>query len=94
MANEKYLLNDVSFLDIRNRNETRVIKIMKQVMETPPYYKPSEKDLFDIYALSLNSLPARYAQQGTIVLRDPVRDKEIEDSVRKAFAIVVENPKQ
>lgn len=94
MANEKYLLNDVNFFDIRNRNEARVIKIMKKVMDTPPYYKPSEKDLFDIYALSLNSLPARYAQQGTIVLRDPVRDNEIEEAVRKAFAIVVENPKK
>ncbi|OBQ56191.1 late competence development ComFB family protein [Halodesulfovibrio spirochaetisodalis] len=93
MANEKYLLNDVNFFDIRNRNEGRVIKTIQKVLETPPYYKPSEKDLFDIYALSLNSLPARYAQQGTIVLRDPVRDSDIEDAVRKAFAIVVENPK-
>lgn len=93
MANEKYLLNDVDFFDIRNRNEARVIKIIKKVMETPPYYQPSEKDLYDIYALALNSLPARYAQQGTIVLRDPVRDREIEEAVRKAFAIVVENPK-
>ncbi|MEZ0575223.1 late competence development ComFB family protein [Halodesulfovibrio aestuarii] len=94
MDNKKYFLNEISLFNIRNRNEVRVIKIMKQVMDTPPYYKPSEKDLLDIYALSLNSLPPRYAQQGTIVLRDPVRDNEIEDAVRKAFAIVVENPKK
>ena len=93
MHKEKYLLNDIDFLNIRNRNETRVLKIMKKVMETPPYYEPNSKDLHDVYALALNSLPARYAQQGTIVLRDPVRDEDIEKSVRKAFAIVVENPK-
>ena len=93
MKKEKYLLNDVDFFDIRNRNESRVLKIMQHVMDTPPYYRPSAKDLHDIYALSLNSLPARYAQQGTIILRDPVRDKDIETAVRKAFAIVVENPK-
>lgn len=93
MPNKKYILDDIDFYEIRNRNENRVLKIIKKVMETPPYYQPSKKDLFDIYALSLNALPARYAQQGTIVLRDPVRDAEIESAVRKAFAIVVENPK-
>lgn len=93
MKKDKYLLNEIDFSEIRNRNEARVLKIMKKVMDAPPYYQPDVKDLYDIFALSLNALPARYAQQGTIVLRDPVRDKDIEDAVRKAFAIVVENPK-
>ncbi|MCG8529865.1 MAG: late competence development ComFB family protein [Desulfovibrionales bacterium] len=94
MNTKQHFLNDVDFLAIRNRNESRVLKAMQDVMDTPPYYRPAPKDLHDIYALSLNSLPARYTQQGTIVLRDPVRDKDIENAVRKAFAIVIENPKE
>lgn len=91
---EKYLLGDADFYHIRNRNEARVLRMMEKVFEDPPGLRPNDEDLHDIYALALNSLPARYAQKGSIVLRDPVRDADVLEAVRKAVAIVVQNPKQ
>jgi hypothetical protein len=57
-------------------------------------YTPDPKDIQDIYALALNNLTPRYAQTGTIVLRDPVRDDQIVESVRNAFVRVMERPKE
>jgi len=91
---EKYRLGDADFYHIRNRNEARVLRMMEKVLTEPPGMPPSAADLHDIYALALNSLPARYAQQGSIVLRDPVRDEDVLEAVRKAIATVVHNPKQ
>lgn len=90
---EKYHLGSVDFSEIRNRNESRVLKMMHKVMSEPPGYQPDELSLQDIYALTLNSLPPRYSQTGTIVLRDPVKDEEVLEAVRNAFAKVVQNPK-
>lgn len=89
----KYRIGTADFSAIRNRNETRVLRMMEKVMSEPPGYQPDELSLHDIYALALNSLPPRYAQSGTIVLRDPVKDEEILTAVRNAFAVVVQNPK-
>lgn len=90
---EKYHIGGTNFFNIRNRNEVRVLEMMKQVMTEPPIYDPDPTDLQDIYALALNSLPPRYAQQGTIVLREPVKNDEILSVVREAFAKVIQNPK-
>jgi hypothetical protein len=55
-------------------------------------YKPNKLDLEDIYALSLNTLPARYIQRGSIVLREPVREEVIEEVVRDAVLTVQNRP--
>ncbi|GFM34364.1 late competence development ComFB family protein [Desulfovibrio subterraneus] len=90
---DKYHIGTINVSEIRNRNEVRVIKMIQKVMSEPPGYQPDELSLQDIYALALNSLPPRYTQAGTIVLRDPVKDEDVLAAVRKAFAIVVQNPK-
>jgi hypothetical protein len=46
-----------------------------------------------VFAYSLNQLPARYTNQGTIVLGDTVRKSEITAIVREAFEVVLKNPK-
>lgn len=90
---DKYQIGTTDFTEIRNRNESRVLRMMHKVMSEPPGYQPDELSLQDIYALALNSLPPRYSQTGTIVLRDPVKDEEVLAAVRNAFAKVVQNPK-
>ncbi len=89
----KYQLEGMDFSSIRNRNEVRVLAMMRKVMAEPPGYQPDALSLQDIYALALNALPPRYAQRGTIVLRDPVRDEDVLEAVRNAFAVVAQNPK-
>ncbi len=91
---EKHRIGDIDLTDIRNRNELRVIKAIEQVLREPPVYTPDPKDIQDIYALALNNLAPRYAQTGTIVLRDPVRDDQIVEAVRNAFVRVIERPKE
>ncbi|MFW5931406.1 MAG: late competence development ComFB family protein, partial [Desulfosalsimonas sp.] len=46
----------------------------------------------DIYALALNMLPARYTQQFSIVLKDPVTDQEVSEALHKAVQRVRDNP--
>lgn len=92
-SREKYQLGDANCFEIRNRNETRVLKALETYLEQNPQIRFGPKDVQDSYALALNMLPPRYVQVGTIVLRDPVRESDIEDAVRQAIAKVVSMPK-
>lgn len=89
---DNYIIGSANLFFIRNRNEKRVIEIMRRILRDHPEFTPNEIDIQDIYALSLNSLPPRYVQQGTIVLREPVRPEEIEDAVNEAVETVRSRP--
>jgi hypothetical protein len=84
MAQKKYEVSGVPLENIRNRNELRVIKLMPQVLGEHLDYHPTYLDLQDIYALTLNNLPPRYRQHGTIVIGEPVSDEEILRELRNA----------
>ena len=92
-SKHSYEVNGIDLGGIRNRNEPRVIKALRKVLRDMPNYTPNEKDLQDVYALTLNALPARYAQSGTIVLRDPVREEQIAAIVNAAVVRIMEHPK-
>ena len=49
-------------------------------------------DIQDIYALTLNRLPPRYVQEGTIVFNETVKKEEIERVVSESIKIVKEKP--
>ena len=91
-------LSDIDFSRVRNRNEKRVLNALEQVLADKPGrtgLKLSDtKDVQDIYALALNRRPARYAQPGTIVVGDPVRDEDVAEAVLDAFDTVVRRPKE
>ena len=93
-TSKKYMIDDLDLSAIRNRNEQRVLKVLRKAMAEMPNFEPDAKDLKDIYALALNSLPARYAQSGTIVLRDPVREDQIAVVVNAAIVRIMERPKE
>lgn len=89
---DKYLLGELDLYDIRNRNESRVVKGMRQVLEHYQAYPFETLDFQDIYALALNNLPPRYVQNGSIVIQDPVTDEMILTAVREAVEIVMQSP--
>ncbi len=90
-------LSDIDFSRVRNRNEKRVLNALKQLLtdrfDRTGMESLDAKDIQDIYALALNRLPARYAQPGTIVVGDPVRDEDAAQAVMDACEIVVNRPK-
>ena len=88
MAQKKYEVAGVPLENIRNRNELRVIKLLPQVLAEHLDYHPSYLDIQDIYALTLNNLPPRYRQQGTIIISESVSDKEILRELRNAVSQV------
>ena len=88
---KKAFSNDL-FDKIRNRNETRVIRHLRSILKEYPYYQPDTLDIQDIYALTLNKLPAHYVQEGSIVLHEPVDDTMIRDCIRDAVQHVRERP--
>ena len=90
--NEKYRIGNTSLAKIRNKNETRVIEIMKRILPEFPLFDPDPLNFEDIYALSLNQLPPRYVQHGTVVLREEVTKEEIEKAVRSSIEKVMTNP--
>lgn len=92
MAHRKYEVNGVPLDNVRNRNELRVIKLMPQVLAEHLDYKPDYLDIQDIYALTLNNLTPRYAQQGSIVMRESVKDEEIIRELREAIRKVELRP--
>jgi len=92
MAQKKYEVAGVPLENIRNRNELRVIKLLPQVLAEHLDYHPSYLDIQDIYALTLNNLPPRYRQQGTIIIHEPVSDEEILRELRNAVNHVELSP--
>lgn len=89
---QEYKIGDVNLFFVRNRNEKRVVENMQKILPTYPDYKPNDLDLQDIYALALNSLPPRYVQKGSIVLREPVKPTIIEQAVHDAVNTVMNRP--
>lgn len=91
---EKYTVLGVDLNDIRNRNEARVAKCLSEMLMNRELADICPDIIKDVYACALNNLPARYTQQGTIVLRDPVRPEFIEQTVSEALEKVLKNPKK
>lgn len=93
MPQPKLEVRGVDLQKIRNRNEKRVVKLMQEILDT--YYEDyifEQLDIEDIYALTLNLLPARYVQHGSIILQDRLSDFEIKSKVREATERVLDNP--
>jgi len=90
---DKYKMGDVDFFNIRNRNEGRVIKALSEFLQKRGNLLLSNKDLQDIYALALNTLPPRYTQRGTIVLADPLAKQAVYAAVEDAYDKVLARPK-
>ena len=78
---------------ITNRNERRVAEQIPLIIDE--YYKDyifEDLDIQDIFALTLNLIPAAYAQAGSIVLSDRISDYEIRSQIRNAVERVLDNP--
>lgn len=85
----------VRFVDlskIYNKNEKRVVLAMEKQLAKILDWEPETLDIQDIYALALNSLPARYVQYGTIVFNEPVKLTDIENAVKVAIDKVRNSP--
>jgi hypothetical protein len=92
MTQKNLEVNGVPLGSIRNRNEERVIKLMPKILGEFLDYKPSYLDIQDIYALTLNNLPPRYKQNGSIIIREPLSDEEIARELRLAINKVEMSP--
>jgi hypothetical protein len=82
----------MDFHAIRNRNEDRVIALMGEVLAEFPDFDPQRTDVEDIYALTLNMLPARYVQAVTLVIDEPVTDAMVRTMLREAVHTVRARP--
>ena len=83
-----YTALGLDFHAIRNRNEGKVIELMPDILAEHPDFYPTRIDIEDIYALTLNLLPARYVQSVTLVLTEPVSDDLIRLRLREAVHTV------
>lgn len=82
----------LDFHSIRNKNEDRVINLLPGVLAEFAHFSPSCTDIEDIYALTLNKLPARYVQAVSLVIQEPVSDEMIRDTLRDAVRTVRARP--
>jgi len=91
MENE-YNVEGFSLFHIRNRNELRVINMIKEVLPAFPEFDRCRICFEDVYALALSRVPAQYAQVGSIIIKNEITDDTIRDSVYEAFKAIIENP--
>ena len=82
----------IDFHSIRNKNEPRVIELMGDGLAEFPDVAPQRTDIEDIYALTLNMLPARYIQPVSLVIDEPVTDEMIRLMLREAVHTVRYRP--
>ncbi len=86
------LLDQITFENIHNQNEKRVIELLPEVLAEFKGYEPNKVDFEDIYALTLNKLPARYMQAESYFFEDFVTDEMIQDALREAIDKVFQSP--
>ncbi len=91
MKKEKFEIFGVSMATIRNKNEMKVIKFMNELIPQFPEFDYCAICLQDVYALCLNQLSPRYAQEGTIILNKDLSDTDYRDVVEAAIGTVVKN---
>lgn len=93
MSQEPLIIKDVDVTNITNRNEKRVAALLPLVLDE--YYTDfifEDLDIQDIFALTLNLIPAAYAQTGSIVISNRISDYEINSQIRIAVERVLDNP--
>lgn len=91
-SDDRYQILGVDLSAIRNRNEFRVMRHLPEILSEYPEVEQNLVNIQDIYALALNLLPARYTQQFSIVLKDPVSSDRVRDALRQAVERVRDNP--
>ncbi|MCP3925750.1 MAG: late competence development ComFB family protein [Desulfobacterales bacterium] len=86
-----YTINETSLSDLINYNEVLVLEVMSEIFEKEDIICKCPVCTEDIYALSLNSLPAKYIQDSRIknyiestsyISKDDVK-KVVMNAVRK-----------
>lgn len=87
-----YVALGIDFHSIRNKNEDRVINLLPEILGEFPDCHPTRTNIEDIYALTLNLLPARYAQAVSLVINEPVTDETIRLVLREAIRTVRDRP--
>lgn len=89
MKNQNYDVFGISVDGIRNKNELRVIKAMRELIPQFPDFDYCSICIQDVYALSLNQLTPKYMQSGTIVLRKEFSEADFKDVVEGAIEKVL-----
>lgn len=87
-----YVALGLDFHSIRNKNEDRVINLIPEVLTEFPDFRFTRTDIEDIYALTLNMLPARYVQAVTLVIDEPITDETVRLMLREAVRTVRARP--
>ena len=83
---DKYIINNVNVENIRNRQETRVVELVREALPERKDFCGCSLCIQDVYALMLNSMPPQYAQVGSLVFRKPPPEKkELVDLVTQAI---------
>ena len=94
MATAKsYQIDGFSMEQIRNRNELRVVELLRQELPKQDGFCGCRICVEDAYAAALNSLSPQYAQVGSIILRKNPAEDDLRETVVKAIERVHLHPK-
>ena len=93
MGNPKYIINDISLENVRNRHETIVLEIMRNNLPRETDFCGYKLCIEDVYAVAMNTLPAHYVQSSSIILKkEPPSDADIARTVEDAIDRVKVRP--
>ena len=94
MPNKKnsYVLDGHSVDHVRNRNETKAVQILNEVLSEFKDFDHCQLCIEDIYGLTINQLPVRYIQGGGLNLKKGISDDEIRKIARESIQRVIEKP--
>lgn len=92
MNKQLYEINGVSLYDVRNSYESKVIAIMRELIEAYDAFDGCSICLQDVYALSMSKIKPKYVQAGTIVLRKEDSEQVLKKAVKFSIEKVIEKP--
>jgi len=93
MKKEEDEVFGVTLKNVRNSNEEKVKKYMKELIPQFPEFDYCSLCIQDVYALSLNQLSPRYTQAGTIILNKDLKEEDYKDVVEASIEKVTKKAK-
>lgn len=92
MKTEKYESFGVNLSSVRNAWETKLIKILNEVLPDFPEFDYCTICIQDVYALAMNQLNPKYVQHGTVLLVKEYTNQDFRDVIEIAIEKVLKNP--
>ncbi|MDH4121859.1 MAG: late competence development ComFB family protein [Deltaproteobacteria bacterium] len=89
---EPLVVNGYNLSTIQNRNKLRVVKRMREALQKAQGFCGCRICVEDLFAATMNAVPAHYAQEGSVILDPNPSDAELDHIIQQMIRRIAAHP--